>query len=301
MISESIRLGFSAESANGQPQTISESLDLLEARDVDTVEVPLLWMELVLNGQVMPERLAALKAALKDRPFQWTAHAAIGLNFTCDPAYLPLHMALARAHLQIAGEIGAEHMVLHTGSFATGSASAQMARLYDQQRESLLTLAAEARECGVILCVENIFSEKGNRITASPSQLAAELRLMDHPNLVACLDVSHAALQCDAMGLDFEAEVAALIPLAKHVHLHDSFGRSGTIPVHTRFEAMGFGTGDLHLPLGWGNLPFDRLLSLGEFPAATIFNVELNKHLWHGLDVTVAEGRRLARLARVAG
>lgn len=297
--STAIRVGASAESANGLPSTIIESLDRLEEVGTDTVELPLLWMELVIDGRVMPARLEELRRAVSGRPFAYSAHAAIGINFMCDPVYLALHQRLARAHLTIAAELGCEHMVVHTGFCAPSLAKPQIERLRAQECETLLILGDEARAAGVILCVENIFAEKGNRLTASASELAAELRDLDHPHLRACLDISHAALHCDSVGLDLMEEVAPLIPLAKHVHIHDSFGRTNNIPVHTQQEALGLGVGDLHLPVGWGNLPFDDIVALGEFPRETIFNIELNKHRWHALDETVRETRRLASRAQV--
>lgn len=294
-----IRVGASAESANGLPSTIIESLERLEQVGTDTVELPLLWMELVIDGRVMPARLEELRRAVSGRPFAYSAHAAIGINFMCDPVYLRLHQGLARAHLTIAAELGCEHMVVHTGFCAPNLAKPQIERLRAQECETLLALGDEARAAGVILCVENIFAEKGNRLTASASELAAELRELGHSHVQACLDISHAALHCDSVGLDLMEEVAPLIPLAKHVHIHDSFGRTNNIPVHNQQEALGLGIGDLHLPVGWGNLPFDDIVALAEFPKATIFNIELNKHRWHALDEAVQKTRRLASRALV--
>jgi sugar phosphate isomerase/epimerase len=297
MSQATFRVGASAESANGLPATINESLDILEKIGTDTVELPLLWMELVANGEVMPARLEELRQALAGRPFGYSAHAAIGINFMSDPVYLDLHVRLARAHLAISAELGCEHMVLHTGFCPPYFAKPQIEKLYDQQRETFLKLGEEAKAAGVVLCVENIFAEKGNRLTATPSQLAKELRLINHSHVMACLDVSHAALHCDSLGLDLMEEAGALVPLAKHVHIHDSFGRTGNIPVHTQQEALGLGVGDLHLPIGWGNLPFDEIVCLDRFPKDAIFNIELNKHRWHAIEETVVAARRVAKLA----
>lgn len=297
MSDTAFRVGASAESANGLPSTINSSLDRLQALGTDTVELPLLWMELVLGGRVMPERLRELRRAVEGRPFTYTAHAAIGINFMSDPVYLPLHMALARAHLEIAGSLGCEHMVIHTGFCPPDYAKPQITRLREQEYQALFDLGEAAKACGVLLCVENIFAEKCNRYTASPSELARELTMIGHSHIVACLDISHAAVHCDSVGLDMMTEIAALIPLAKHVHIHDSFGRSNNMPTHNQYETMGLGIGDLHLPIGWGNLPFDDIVDLAPFPTNTIFNIELNKHRWHALDETVQAARRIAALA----
>ncbi len=141
----------------------------------------------------------------------------------------------------------------------------------------------------------------GNRITATASQLAEELKIVGHSNVAACLDISHAVLHCDNLGIDWRKEVPALIPFAKHVHVHDSFGRTHNIPTHTTQEDLGFGIGDLHLPVGWGSLPFDEIVTAKPFPKGAIFNIELDKHRWHALTETIAQTRRLSRLAKTAG
>lgn len=206
---------------------------------------------------------------------------------------------LARAHLTIAAELAASTWLCTQASARLASPSRRSNGCVPVLRNASDVADEEAAaHGGVILCVENIFAEKGNRPTASASELAAEQRDLDHPHVRACLDISHAALHCDSVGLDLMEEVAPLIPLAKHVHIHDSFGRTNNIPVHTQQEALGLGVGDLHLPVGWGNLPSINV-ALAEFPKGTIFNIELNKHRWHALDETVRETRRLALRARV--
>lgn len=300
MTQSSVRVGVSAESGQGLPATLVESLDRLETEQVDTVELPFLWLELVANGRVMPERLRELKAVTADRPFAYSAHAAIGINFTAEPHYLDLHMNLAKAHLDLAAEVGAEHMVVHTGYFPTSMTATQIERLYEQQRKCLVELGDLARDRNVIITVENIFAESGNRLTASAGELARELRLIDHSHILGCLDISHAALHCDSVNLDLVTETTALVPFAKHVHIHDSFGRTRNIPVHTQEEALGLGIGDLHLPPGWGNLPFDRVVTAAPFPKNTIFNIELHKTRWHGLSEAIANTRKIASLVTLA-
>lgn len=52
---------FRRISPMASPSTIIESLDRLEQVGTDTVELPLLWMELVIDGRVMPARLEELR------------------------------------------------------------------------------------------------------------------------------------------------------------------------------------------------------------------------------------------------
>lgn len=111
--------------------------------------------------------------------------------------------------------------------------------------------------------------------TALPSRLAREIEAIGHPNVRACLDFSHAAIRCNAQGADFLAEVKALARYARHLHIHDSFGDPFQLRPHSRSERVAYGLDDLHLPIGWGNLPWQQIMAEAEFEPDVIFNLEL--------------------------
>ena len=82
------------------------------------------------------------------------------------------------------------------------------------------------------------------------------------PHVVGTLDVSHSYLMTSFRGTSFTDAVAAFAPVTGHFHLHDSFGRPpGSLSgFYTDSERLAFGVGDLHLPFGWGDIPFESLL-----------------------------------------
>ncbi len=90
-----------------------------------------------------------------------------------------------------------------------------------------------------------------------------------------------------------------LAPFARHLHVHDSFGLQDDIWMYTEGERLAFGHGDLHLPVGWGNLPWDALIDACHFPDGVVFNIELEARYWPAAAETVAATKRLA--ARAAG
>ena len=59
---------------------------------------------------------------------------------------------------------------------------------------------------------------------------------------------------------------------------------------------LAYGSGDLHLPLGWGSLPWEKLLTEPAYPEEVILNDELHPTYWFALGDDVAEMRRLAGL-----
>ena len=83
---------------------------------------------------------------------------------------------------------------------------------------------------GVRPAVETLFVESEREYTADPIRLAAELRTVDHPQVVGALDVSHSHLMTAFRGTSFTEAIAAFAPVTGHFHLHDSFGRPPARP-----------------------------------------------------------------------
>ena len=100
------------------------------------------------------------------------------------------------------------------------------------------------------------------------------------------LDVSHSYLMTGFRGTSFAEAVAAFAPVTGHFHLHDSFGRPpGSLAgFYTDSERVAFGVGDLHLPFGWGDIPFETLLPGLPVLPGTVLTVELPERYWVELD-----------------
>ena len=64
-------------------------------------------------------------------------------------------------------------------------------------------------------------------------------------------------------------------PLSEHIHMHDSFGIIERIWTYIEAENTSYGQGDLHLPLGWGDIPFDKIFDEVQFPENINLNFEL--------------------------
>ena len=94
------------------------------------------------------------------------------------------------------------------------------------------------------------------------------------------------------------SEVAALAPHAKHLHMHDSFGRHDDIWMYTDGERLSYGHGDLNLPVGWGDIPWTEIMAACVFPKGDVFNIELQNRYWYEAQACVDYVKQLAKLAR---
>lgn len=290
-------VGISIRCDDSDFRDLGPNLDEAARLGVDYVEIPTLTMPLVADGRVMPEQVRKAKAAIGERPFGITVHGPIAINLMDDLWRLPLHRQVLAASLEVAAELGARHYVMHTGMVGDGQA-AGIDDAYARQREALREAGDLAAKLDILVTVENVFTYKRSRVTALPARLAQEIAAVDHPNIKACFDFSHGYINCGLLGADFLEHAAALAPHAKHLHVHDSFGRPHDITTHSKSERLAFGQGDIHLPVGWGSIPWQQLMASVQFHPGVIFNIELEKAYWSQIEATIAATRELAAIAR---
>jgi sugar phosphate isomerase/epimerase len=276
---------------------LGPALDEAEQMNVDCVELPLYAIDVIAGGRIIRERLRKLKEITSGRSIGYTVHGPLRLNLLEQPDLLRMHQNVLRAGLDIAAELGGRHFVAHSGGIPFRTANP--APRFERQRDILAEMGDLAAASGIVIAVENLFG--GEQQALLPSELAREIRAIGHPAVRACLDFSHAYLNSTRRGVSFLDEAAALAPLAKHLHLHDSFGVLTDIHFSFRAERLAYGLGDLHLPIGMGSIPWDDLAERCEFPADPIFNHELAPPYWSDLQDAIAGARAFAAKARIAG
>ncbi|MCX7380690.1 MAG: sugar phosphate isomerase/epimerase [Alphaproteobacteria bacterium] len=270
-------------------------IDAAYAAGVTYVEIPLHKLDLMSGARIFRPRLAEVAGLVAGRAN--TLHGHLGINLMEDPHLLPLHLDVLKANIEVAQALGSIHLVIHSG-FARPQQGAALERAYERQREALAAIAPMAEAAGVVVCVENIFTYDHSRHTALPARLAAELALIDQPAIRATFDFSHGYINCGLHGVDFVEQAKALAPFSKHLHVHDSFGRPKDFWTYSLTEDLAFGAGDLHLPLGWGDLPFARIAAEACFPAGLVADIELQARFWSELPETIALTRAFAASLR---
>lgn len=297
MTSNVLGIGYSLRNDRSDFSGFRAGLEEAVAAGVEFVELPLYAMSLLVGGRIQRERLAEYRSLTAEKPLRYTVHGPLAINLMDDPVRLPLHMDVLKASIEVSAEFGAVHYVLH-GGMCENMPADELEAAYARQRDALQEIAEFARERNIIVVVETLFTYQMQRHTALPSRLARELAAIDHPNISCCFDFSHGFINSTLHGADFTAEARALAPFARHLHIHDSFGRPVTMDRISRNERVAFGIGDLHLPLGWGSIPWNQLMDTLDFPDRVIFMLELPPQYWSELAPCVTRMRELAdRLA----
>lgn len=291
--------GFSTIGERPDLSDLDRALARIEETGATHCELSLCAADLIAGARVLPERRRQLKAICGRRKLRYTVHGALTVNFM-DEANLELHKAVCRAYLELAGAVGATVMVHHPGVIRARPAH-ELDRLHALERDALREMGDLAGRLGLRIAVETLFVESEAEYTADPVRLAGELRAVAHPQVVGTLDVSHSYIMTICRGTSFADAVAAFAPVTGHLHLHDSFGRPNRMgKFFTPSEQVAYGIGDLHLPFGWGDIPFDSLLPKLPVLPGSVLNVELPARYWSELDACAAAARRFVEQMNLA-
>jgi sugar phosphate isomerase/epimerase len=84
------------------------------------------------------------------------------------------------------------------------------------------------------------------------------------------LDVGHAHLSAVYFRFQFLEAVRSALPHVRHVHVNDNFGRYDPLRLEsfalyrtqTPANTFPLGKGDLHLPVGWGGIPLEKVFEV---------------------------------------
>ncbi|RYE44397.1 MAG: sugar phosphate isomerase/epimerase [Hyphomicrobiales bacterium] len=295
-MSNIIATGFNVGSDNGEFATLEADMRALSEMGVDTVEIGVTSLDLVAGGRIIKERHEALLALTRQFDFRYTVHGLVSSNFM-DPVTQRYQIDAAKALVEVSNSIGAGILVQHGGNLRA-EAIADWGGADVREREALTELADFARPHGVRIALENIFTTELGQYRQTPTEVAETVKAVNHPNVVALIDFSHAYIESTFKGLDFRAEIRAMAPVAGHLHLHDSFGRPQGFykPFHPA-ENTAMGIGDLHMPLGWGDIAWDEIFAELSFLPDTVAMMEIGRRYRREQPESLARAKALAGLA----
>jgi len=293
-------VGFNAGSDDGEFATLESDLRALAEIGCDTVELAITSLDLVAGGRIIPERLQRLVDLTTQFDFRYTVHGLVSSNFM-EETTLRYQIDAAKALVQVCDRIGAGILVQHGGALRADDV--QQRRAADRrEREALTELADFAAPYDVRIALENIFTTEPGQYRQTPAEVAETVKAVNHANVVALIDFSHAYIECTYRGLDFRAQIAAMAPVAGHLHVHDSFGRpQGFYKPFFPQENTAMGVGDLHMPLGWGDIAWEEIFGELTFLPDTVLMMEIGRRYRAEQPASLERARALADLnARAA-
>lgn len=287
-----ISTGFNSGSVDGELDSLAEDLRRLADMGVETVELGLTSIDLISGGRIITERADRLAELVKQFPFRYTVHGLVSSNFM-DPVTQGYQIAAAKALIEVCDRIDARVIVQHGGCLRADQI-AERAGADEREREALVEIAEFAKRYGVRVALENIFTTEPGQYRQTPAQIAETVKAVNHSNLVALIDFSHAYIESTYRGLDFREELRAMAPVTGHLHVHDSFGRpQGFYKGFHPQELTAMGLGDLHMPLGWGDIAWEEIFSELTFLPDTVLMMEIGSRYRNEQPESLERARRL--------
>ncbi|MBA8881975.1 sugar phosphate isomerase/epimerase family protein [Phyllobacterium myrsinacearum] len=296
-------VGFCTYTGGGNFDTLEKSLCSIAELGANAAELSLYGEEIISGGRIIPGRAERLTAITNQFDLRYSVHGQIVSNFM-DREHLEYQKAVVRAMLELCNRVEAGILVQHSGN-AKMPAQSHIADLDRMERDTLAEMAEIAKGYGVRIALENIFAVTDAEYRQTPAQVGETVRAVGSPNVCGLIDFSHAYIESTRLGLDWREQISAMAPVTGHLHVHDSFGRPYSM---TKFyhpaEATALGIGDLHLPIGWGDIPWEEIFEELTFLPDTMLIMEITGERFVNEQAEclarafklaeIANGRRLA-------
>lgn len=286
-------------SAGGSFGTLDARLNRFAAAGATHAELSATALHTTIAGQDNLPRVEAIARICAGYRLSFSVHAPIAINLM-DETHLALHEAVLASSLRFAARIGARAVVIHPGRVHPQADLAARARLLAVERDAVRRAADLAARGGQVIAMENLNPNRNmmagtmTSYALDPRALAAQIDAIAHPAVCGTLDFGHGWLAAGRLGFDYLAAVRDFAPFVGHLHVTDNCGMPITYVDATDDEHVAYGMGDLHLPIGWGSVPYDALLTDLPVRPGCAAVLELAGRYDTELEASLAETGRIA-------
>ncbi len=265
---------------------LERQLDHFRALGFRLIEIDITPFHLIVNGEIHQKSLNAFLGVIRNFDLRYTIHGLLRLNLAYD-SRRALCEQIMRSQIEICRAIGASVLVYHSGLQAldevrygvreTLLSDAELLEGARHEVDAFRRLAPLAADAGVIIGMENgdthlwehrqmarfglsreALAKYHARIRIAP--IVRQLEAIAHPNIGLAVDVGHLYIAAQDMGFDYLSEIAQAGPWLKHIHLSDNFGRLDR-GFDDEAERWAFGEADVHMPPGWGEIPYHQVFA----------------------------------------
>lgn len=261
-----------SDEAVAKPDVLRGKLEKALAHRFDAMELPIHGMRVILNGQLNESLLDIYVSLLSQYPLKYTMHAPFSINLF-DRVDGERHFELLMQSIRVCSAVGAETLVYHPGRYVTEEmlayrnfwpqySEADKQRLLERERNWMRQAGDEAKKVGLRIGMENMRPYLDNPdycYSTDPIALAEQVEQIGHPSVGVTLDVGHLHLAMKDLPYSLEEAVERLRPHIVHMHLHDNFGRPSFSLEKNQFDMVPIGRGDMHMPIGFGDVPMERI------------------------------------------
>ena len=294
-----MKIGFTLKPKDGNILDFEKQIENLEKIGAETAEIPLYELDVICGKKIIQDELKLLNKITRNSNLNFSIHGSMSVNLL-DKDYLEDHLEVLKREIEVCSDLNTNILVTHFGhtSVETSKNKKKYSDLINIQKQKYFEMAEIAKVHGVKLCIENIFPYTNIHFTALPSEVSDNIREIDHPNARTTIDFSHAYINCILRNKNLISEIETMVPFTEHLHVHDSFGKYKTMYTYIFAEDITYGQGDIHLPLGWGNIPFNEIFSACAFKKDIFFNFELSRRYEKYYSQNVKKAKKLISLVK---
>jgi len=303
----------------GSLQRLEQALTYYQELGYSLVEIDLSPFALVIDGNIRQPQLDAFCTVLANFKLHYSIHSPNRLNLAYDSQH-ELSKRILRCQIEICHAIGGIRVVYHSGLQALDEVAPGLRRTLltedalreGAQREvnALKEIAPFAADAGVVVCLENGDPHQWehdliarfnlpreallqHHARLHPQNIVRQLEAIDHPNVALTLDIAHLYIAANDMGFDYLEAVSIAAPWVKHLHVNDNYGRLDR-GYDKGADRWAYGEGDIHLPPGWGSIPYEQVLArLPQYEGDLVLEIKLGFE--DHLSECLATIRRLVR------
>lgn len=304
---ESIGINADAGLIDGSLAVLGRELELYREVGFTHVELAPHGVGAIYWGRLDRERVKEVQSLLAKYSFQYAVHGPNPLNLMNEQPDAVDRQGFMSS-IEFTAAVGARILVYHAGRYLAEEEfllvpqpypmEQERQRMWERERELLRELGDEAARHGVTIAVENARPYVNARhycYGESLVLLARMIREVGHPNVGVALDIGHAYLAARHYGWSLYDGIEAVAPLTRHIHLHDNFGVCSTSYERKQYEMAAMGRGDMHMPVGWGEVPAWPILQ--RLPDYTGFvTLELRPRYRDKYREALASARTMLRL-----
>lgn len=280
-----VGINADAKIINGDLDKLEKILDYYSKSEFDYVEIPPHGAGVVLNGFLIDKRANATKKILESFDLKYTIHIPDDINLG-EFRRQKVHYRAFKTCIEYASYIKADLMVYHSAVRMPYEEQHSLEEIKELEAEQLRELADYADKRGIKIAIENGFPDRREIATAKRhtyssllEELGEQVEKINKPNVGICLDVGHAYLSANFYGVDFIESIKGIAKYVIHFHIHDNFGVLPKTDKHY-IQLHTMGEGDLHLPLGWGSIPYYEIFSTITFNNSSVLIVEIEPRFY---------------------
>ena len=293
-------IGMSLDIASSRLGELEQHLAYYHGLGYRLVELDPTPYALIVDGELRRPQLENLLAVLGNFDLRYSMHGLERANLAYDPRH-ELCRRIMVAQIEICRAVGASTLVYHSGlqaldgerygvrgSLLTDEELAAGAR---REVEAFRALAPIAADAGVTIGIENgdphlweynvlaRFGRPRSELLKHSAWLhvrpiVRQLEAIDHPNVKMTLDFGHLYIAACDVGFDYLEAVGEAAPWVRHLHVNDNFGRIDQ-GFDGESERWAFGESDVHLPPGWGRIPYrESLARLADYRGDVILEIK---------------------------